>query len=504
MVTTAGGNGGGGLAPATYDELYAAMATGDCTGGWDLICSYDLAAVNAALAANHPAALIQPVRFTTPPIVSLSGRTYTVTYDAAVAAPSGSFSDEGSGTCTLVFPLEDVSYSTVVDGQNGPSGSFDHGATLTATARLAVLSGDTLIGNSNDLIVFDASKTGDAKLVLHLRGAQFAVTGQASAAIDVVSPLKQGFERYVQEASEADIVVAQVPNGVTIRPGSFVIQPQAFVFQCENGVLSIYLQAVGSTSPSRTLPPRFRPSQKELPPIPQGARASIIVSKRFFIDGWLQPALSDRGVVSLPGDGEKGHPQLELRFIPDNLGRVTLPQQITPNICIAEPFVLDFKANAFFDLLFHDRQLSYWFAYTQCFPAQIFSNQRVLEIDISTVESAATDLVPNNGAINLVLDLRANFKTGYVDRGMDGTEQRQEQFQLAKAGDEQSLIEIVSEQFSHVPYFDTPLDIRPFFAFASTTIVNRAIGISFASTDALRFPSDVIVTGQISAGERNA
>jgi hypothetical protein len=475
----------------TYDELYATMTTGPTTGGWDLICSYSIDVMNAAFRARRASVPLRPLRLTTPPATDpITGEQYTITFSLELDEPTIAFSEQQSGLCSLSFALQKASYEVDTAGK-ASSGTFSPGTTVTVTVPVAALLGDT-IAASGVPIVFDQSSGASATIVLHIRhAAGYAITGDSTLDAKITSGLTLALEAYLRDAKESEYVLAEVPNG-TIASDAIVAKPRSFIFVCQDGVLRIHISAVGSQSQPSSTTPSFQPAGKEIVPIPQGHTASIIVARDFFMDCYLKTALARHGTVSRDASMHG----LTVRFVSNDFSRVPVPSPPGPEMIPGAPVVLDFQKNGWFQITFSDRLMSYEFHSLQDVPMTIGGDPRVVRIEFGTITRIVSNIVPVDGAVRLALDLRSNLTVSMTVLA-GGVEQTRQELHLEDTMELPRFVDTTSQAVEKVSFFDMPLDLAPFYAFAGSTLIDPAVGISFGKADCLRFPTDVIVAGSI-------
>ncbi len=294
----------------TVTQLNAAMQGVPSTNLWDVVCSYTVDKLNDFLAAQYDAGqLATEVKLSTQRADPLTGESFTIKYDIFFGTPKMSFVAGRSGYAQLDMPIEDgSSYSVWPQGATEPSSTTEiPGGTysVVAVVPLAAVDGTTgEVAPDDSAVTFSDGDTTDSHVVIHFKtekGTTYNIVPAPDSS--QTDPLETYFlpvlaQYFQDDVDEVDYAVASVNNHKPTE-GDTVLTPKSFVFSSwaseTSGVLSLYIQTEESGNPQGNLAPSFQPGDTQIPPVPAGYDASIILSNSLVKKGYLAPQLSACG-----------------------------------------------------------------------------------------------------------------------------------------------------------------------------------------------------------------
>lgn len=305
-------------APTGYpslDVLLAAMRGTSCTNEWDVVTSYAADRLNQVLRAQYDAKkLVEHITIATSGIDPITGDGFPLTVTLSLGAPLLQFIAGESGKCVLTMPVQASTYTIAQKPpQPIPADVYD----IVATLPIAAINGDTgKVSQAGDVITFSDGAPHQCHVIMHFKSTVDttyvikARDGQTRPTDDilklyVVPKLESWFSDNVKEI---DYALTSLSNQTP--QGDVVLQPRSFVFASAGeggtGVLSLYIQTVGSGNPPGNPHPSFQPGGKEMLPVPAGHTASLIFAHGLIAGGYVKKQLGALGetVTEVPvGNG---------------------------------------------------------------------------------------------------------------------------------------------------------------------------------------------------------
>jgi hypothetical protein len=298
----------------SLSDLVNAMRGTASTNKWDVVCSYSIAQLNVFLAAQYNAGtLAKEVRVSVDTTDPVTEEPYTANYDLFFGSPTLSFIAGRSGMATLTMPIEQHSSYTITTATRPPRTVPIPGGqySIQAIVPLAAIAGDTgAVSQAGDILTFSQGDPTTAHIILHFKnqsGTTFSVQPPPGpndkTPLDILL-LPLLVEYFQTEVSEIDYALTAV-NNQQPSSGDVTLTPKSFVFASygtdANGILSIYIQTVGSGNPPGNPNPSFQPGDTEIAPIPSDYSASLIISYDVITQQYLKTQLQNNGFdVSFP------------------------------------------------------------------------------------------------------------------------------------------------------------------------------------------------------------
>ena len=223
----------------------------ETTQGWDVMCSYDISAVNKVIAKEH---IKNPVLANTSFSVNkVFPVKYTESFNVKLGNPTITFLAGQSGSCEFSIPvIAGSKVRTTDDSGNTNSIDFPLGYSVAMTVPLANVSGDT-VNESGTVITFGDKQ--DQSVVLHFDtksgiGDTIAYNPPAATDMDknILDDFITGFKDNIQDVDYCITTVkSQVgdsASGLTLTPKSFIFTSQ--VQDSDNpdqgGALNVWIQ----------------------------------------------------------------------------------------------------------------------------------------------------------------------------------------------------------------------------------------------------------------------
>ncbi|MFD7589755.1 hypothetical protein ACFV84_30470 [Kitasatospora sp. NPDC059811] len=313
---------GGTMPQASLFDLTSSMKKGPSTDRWDFIVSYSEKQLNEFLQKSYrDNRLVQNVKLQAHGKDPIYGKNYTVDYVINFNPPTIEFALGQPNVAVLLMPIGAGStFSVTPDGDSKPArtGDFPTGLSVRAEVPLAAIAGDTKeVTKQGAVVTFAHGKTTDQHIVLHFKnqtGTRFGF--QPVQNEDDLDPLLPKLTKHFQEEVDEIAYVLGGVNNKNQSGGDMAMTPKSFAFAStgdkDAGCLSLFIQTDESGNPQGASAPVFHPDGTQVPPVPTGYTASIILSQDLMVNTFIKKQLAPRG-FTVSGESKDGSCTLELK-----------------------------------------------------------------------------------------------------------------------------------------------------------------------------------------------